>query len=237
VLLTWRADPAERRGALTAGALALSGFLIALLLLLAGADELITRNIIVILVPLIVLVAAGLGARRAGTFGLLGAATLCTVGVIAAMAVSFNGNFQRPDWRGLASALGTRRPSPTGRAVLLEYYPGLLPLALYSPTLRFVRRPGARVQEIDVVSVQGPNLGWFCWWGSACNMSLSVLDTPMRIPGFRAAGPVTQVGRWSILRLRAPVPTRITPREVSTALTTTLLPFDGLLFQPARAPA
>ena len=58
-------------------------------LILAGVDDVITRNLIVVLIPLIVLVAGGLGARRAGVLGLTGAAPLlCAVGVIATIGVA-----------------------------------------------------------------------------------------------------------------------------------------------------
>jgi mannosyltransferase len=231
-LLARRADASERRGALVAGVLAAAGFALSLLLILAGVDELITRNVIVVLIPLIVLVAGGLGARRAGVLGLVGAGTLCTIGLVAAIGVAVDQHFQRPDWRGVARALGPGLPTGAGRAILIQNYPGILPLQLYMPGLRFIKNRGARVDEVDVIAASAglPN-AWFCWWGSACNLSPSALDTAIRLRGFHPVGPVLHVSQFQILRLRSTAPIRLTPGKVSRALTTTALPFDGLLYQ------
>lgn len=232
VMLALRADACERRGALVAGALAGSGLLLSLLLIVAGVDELITRNVIVVLIPLIVLVASGLGARRAGAVGLIGVGTLCTIGVVAAIGVAVDWKLQRPDWRGVARAIESRPPTGAGRAILVQRYPGLLPLGLEMPGVRFLKRRGALVDELDVVAMQDSANGWFCWWGSACNLSPSQLDTSIRLPGFHPDGPVLRVDQFSILRLRSAAAMRLTPQEVSRALTATKLRSDGLLVQP-----
>ena len=231
-MLVLRADAFERRGALVAGALAVSGFLLSLVLIVAGVDELITRNVIVVLVPLIVLVASGLGARRARALGLIWAATLCTVGLVASIGVAADANLQRPDWRGLARAIGSRRPAAGGRAIFIQHYPGLLPLAVYMPGLRFLKTQGALVDELDVIAMTAPPNSWFCWWGSECNMSPTELDTSIRVHGFHPDGPVLRVDQFSILRLRSTTAVRLTPQEVSRALTKTTLPNDGLMIQP-----
>jgi mannosyltransferase len=232
-MLALRADASERRGALLAGGLALSGFLISLALVPAGVDELITRNIILVLVPLIVLVAGGLGARRSGVLGLAGVATLCTVGLIAAVAVAVDDNFQRPDWRGLAHLIGPRQRDGVGRAILIEQYGGQMPLAIYIPGLRFIKNGGARVNELDVIATKGSaGNDWFCWWGSACNMYPSVLDTAIHVRGFHRVGPVLHAGHFSMLRLRSSGAVHLTPRRVSRGLTNGPIYQDALLLQP-----
>jgi hypothetical protein len=218
-LLALRADVRERRGALLAGAFALVGFAIALVLALAGIDNLITRNVIVVLIPLIALVAAGLGARRAGLLGLAGAATLCVVGLVATIGVVVDWRLQRPDWRGLAHALGPRPAAGVGRAVVVQHVAGVYPLALYLPGLRFMPHPGASVRELDVVAAgDGVPNAWFCWWGSACNLVPSKLDTKIHVPGFRPAGAVLRVHQFSVLRLVRPNPVRLTRTTVAHAM-------------------
>jgi mannosyltransferase len=231
-LFARRADASERAGALVAGALAASGFLLALALVLV-ADELITRNVMVILIPMIVLVAGGLGARRAGALGIAGAATLCTVGIIAAVGVAADWRYQRPDWRGLAATIGVRSPAGAGRAILMENYERRLPLEVYMPGLRYLSARGAAVHELDVVAVKSPGFGWFCWWGSACNLVPSQLDTAIRIPGFRADRSIMHAGQFSILRLRSAGAARLTLTEVSRALRGAGLRAYGLLLLPA----
>ena len=232
VMLAWRADSRERRGAVVSGMLAVTGFLLSLGLVVAGVDELITRNVILVLIPLIVLIASGLGARRAGVLGVLGAATLCTIGLVAAIAVAVDWNLQRPDWRAVARVIGLRQPTGADRAILIQRYPTVLPLALYVPGLRFMNARGGRVNELDVIAINDPpHDGWFCWWGSTCNVASSELDTSIRLRGFHPDGPVVHVNQFLILRLRSGTSVRLTPRKVSRALTTTKLPSDGLLIQ------
>ncbi len=232
VLLARRADASDRRGALLAGAIAGSGFVLCLALV-PVADELITRNVMVVLIPLIVLIAGGLGARRAGALGLIGAGALCTVGVVAAIGVAVDWRYQRPDWQGLAAAIDSGPSAPSGRAILLENYRGRIPLELYLPGLRFIGGPvGTSVNELDVVAIKGPGFGWFCWWGSACNIVPSQLDTSIRIRGFHANGPILHAGQFSILRLRPGGTVRLTLHEVARALTGTTLTTYGLLSQP-----
>ncbi len=217
-LLARRAEAAERRGAVVAGAILASGLLLSLVLVLAGIDELITRNVIVVLIPLIMLISGGLGARRAGRLGLAGVATLCTVGIIASMSVVADPSLQRPDWRALARAMGPLGPAGSDRAILIQRYVFLRPLALDMPRLRFLKPQGEHVHELDVVAMTAPSDGWFCWWGSGCNLLSSQLDTSIRVRGFHRDGPVLHVNQFSILRLRSAAGVRLTPDLVSRAI-------------------
>ncbi|MGI8903034.1 MAG: glycosyltransferase family 39 protein [Solirubrobacteraceae bacterium] len=217
-LLARRADGRERRGAIVAGALAASGLLLSLALVLAGVDELITRNVIVVLIPLIVLVSSGLGARRAGRLGLAGVAIICAVGLIASIGVAAEPNLQRPDWRALARAIGSDGATRVGRAILIQRYVFLKPLALDMPRLRFIRSRGELVNELDLVAIKAPADGWFCWWGSACNLLSSKLDTSIRVRGLYRDGPVLHVDQFSILRLRSAAGVRLTPPAVLRAV-------------------
>ncbi len=217
-LLTRRADSRERSAAIVMAVLAVSGLLLSLVLLIAGVDELITRNTIVVLIPLIVLVSAGLGARRAGLLGLAGVATLCAIGLIASIGVASNPNLQRPGWRALARTLAAHRPTRGGRAILFQRYVFLMPLGLDLPRLRFIKPQGRLVSELDVIAIKTPSDGWFCWWGSACNLLSSKLDTSLRVRGFHRDGPVLRVDQFSILRLRSAAPVRLTPHQIGRAL-------------------
>jgi len=93
-----------------------------------------------------------------------------------------------------------------------------MPLAIDMPGLGFIKPQGERVNEFDVIAMRVPPYGWFCWWGSACNLLSSRLDRSLRVPGFHRAGPVLRVGQFSILRLRSAVPILLTPNLVGQAL-------------------
>ena len=64
VLLAVRPDGRARRGALLAGGLALAGLVLNLLLVAGGIDDLITRNLLAIWMPVMLAVAGGLAAPR-----------------------------------------------------------------------------------------------------------------------------------------------------------------------------
>jgi mannosyltransferase len=230
VLLVVRADAATRRRAAMLGALAIGGLALNLALIVAGVDDLITRNVIALWVPAALIVAAGLGARRAGALGLAAASILCASGITAAVGVAADSSFQRPDWNAVARVLGPRPPSPSpGRAILIQRYRDLLPLSLDLPDLHFMRRPSAEVSQLDVISISAPHVA-LCWWGAACNLAPSTPQRSYPIPGFHVAWR-RRVDQFTILRMQSSRPVRLTHAEVSRALTTTRLSSDGLLVQ------
>jgi len=229
VLLATRSDPIERRAALGAGALALGGLVLNLVLIAGGVDDLITRNVIPLWMPAAVMVAGGLGARRSRIPGTAGAVVLCVAGLIAAVGVATESKFQRPDWRVVARALG---PAPAGgvtRAILVQHYRDLLPLSLYEPGLRFMLRGQASVRELDVVAIDAPRVR-LCWYGAACNLSGSRMQSAYPIPGFRELWR-RRANQFTIMRLVADKPVLITRRDVAQALRATTLGRDELLLQ------
>ena len=228
VLLATRSIPRERRGALLAGALAFAGLLIALLLIALGFDGLITRNLLALWLPAALLVAGGLAAPRAQRLGLATALGLCAIGIVTTVGVAFDRNYQRPEWRVVASALGPHPANHGARAILIQHYRFLLPLSLYVADLKDMPRAGARVSELDIVSFTDPRSNGFCWWGSACNLWPSVMQHTYRVRGFRelSRGHALQ---FTILRLVSSNPVRLTPHAVSRALTRTHYANDELL--------
>jgi len=230
VLLFSRAGADLRRGALVAGGLALAGFVLSLLLVAVGFDDLLTRNMLAIWAACALLVAGGLAVPRPVGVGVVAAVILCAMGVTTALGVAFDRNYQRPDWRVVASALGRHAPAG-GRVILVQHYRDLLPLSLYVPRLSFWRggRP-VRVRELDVVSFTSPASAGFCWWGSACNLWPSAAQPRYAVAGFSEVSR-RHVSQFTVIRLVAPRAVRVTPGAVSRALTTTHLANDELLTQ------
>jgi hypothetical protein len=233
VALLWRrGGPAERRGAQLAAGMAVAGAAVMLVLALAGVDDLITRNIIVLWLPLALLLAAGLSSPRAARVGAAGAVVLSAAGIAAAVDVAVNRNLERPDWRLVARALGPP-PADAGRAILIQHYRTLLPLSLYDPKLRFMPRAGARVDELDVIAIRSPQEN-ACWWGAACNLIPSQLQSSYPVPGFHVVGE-RRIAQFTLLRLRSATPGRLTRPMVAGALTRTELRHDGLILQQPGA--
>ena len=109
VLLALRSDAPALRRALALGAVAVGSLLLNLVLIAVGVDDLITRNLIALWIPVALVVAAGFGARWAGRLGVAGAIAMCAIGVTAAIGVATTRNFQRPDWRLVAHIWDPRR--------------------------------------------------------------------------------------------------------------------------------
>jgi mannosyltransferase len=230
VALVLRSEARARRRALALGALVVAGLALNLALIAAGVDDLITRNLIALWPPAAMLVAAGLGARRAGLLGVAAATVLCATGVVAAVGVATNRSFQRPDWRAVARVLGPRAPAGSaGRAILIQHYRDLLPLSLNMSGLRFMSRRGAEVSQLDVISISAPRVP-LCWWGAACNLSPSPMQSSYPIRGFHVQWRRRAL-QFTILQMDASRPVHLTPREVSRVLTSTSLRRDDLLVQ------
>ncbi len=150
VLIRTRADASERRAAVVGASLGLGVLITALVLGAAGFDYLLSRYVIAALVPLLVVAAAGFGARRAGFRGLAAVAILCAISLAVVIAVDARVDLQRDDWRGVAQAL----PPPTGpRAFVISPIHGSVALALYVPRLGPLPPTGALVTEIVAVAI------------------------------------------------------------------------------------
>jgi mannosyltransferase len=229
VLLLTRAAPEPRRGALLAGGLAAAGFVLSLVLVVGGFDDLLTRNMLALWAACALLIAGGLAVPRPRFVGTVAAVALCVMGLVTAAGVAFNRNLQRPDWRVVASAL-SHAPAG-GRVILVQHYKDLLPLSLYMPALKFWRgHESVRAAELDVVSFTSPASAGFCWWGSACNLWPSRMQSSYPVAGFHVAS-VRQELQFSILRMVAPHPIRLTQADISRVLTSTRLVNDELLTQ------
>jgi len=228
VLLLTRCTAAERRGAIVAGALALAGLGLSLLFIALGFDDLLTRNLLGLWLPAALLVAGGLAAPRARGVGLMAAAILCVIGVVSTIGVIVDRDYQRPDWRVVATILGAHPVHAPARAILVQHYRDLLPLSLYLPGLSVAPKQGARVSELDVVSFTSPPTDGFCWWGSACNLWPSVMQAGYPVPRFHEVWRRHAL-QFTVLRMVSSKPVRLSPAEISRALTTTRLGNDKLL--------
>ena len=166
-------------------ALAAIGVGVPLLLALAGADYLITRNVIGALVPLIAVAGAAAARSRAGPALV---AALCAIGAVAFVGVETHAAYQRDDWRGVANILGA---AATGsRAIVVDPASGALPLGVYAPGLRALpalASESATTREIDVVVVgHQPAHG------------------PASLTGFKVE--LLHSGSFTLLRYLAPAP-------------------------------
>jgi mannosyltransferase len=97
-LLAWRGEGRECAGARLSAGLGVAVVLMPLALAVAGPDRVLNKNLLPALVPLALVVATGLGARRAGMLGAAGTAGLCVISILVVVRVADTPRLQRPDW-------------------------------------------------------------------------------------------------------------------------------------------
>jgi 4-amino-4-deoxy-L-arabinose transferase-like glycosyltransferase len=154
-LLGRHAERGVRERALLVGAIGLLGLALPLAGAVLGADYLNARNLIPSLVPLAAVLGTGFATAvpRWGTRpGSALAALLCALSVAIVVAVAFDQAYQRPDWKGLAHALGS---SSEDRVVVVSPANGEVALRYYRRNLRTLPFSGQPVREVDVVGVAG----------------------------------------------------------------------------------
>ncbi len=231
LLLAFRSERFERRGAMLAGGLALSGLILNLVLVAGGIDDLLTRNVLALWMPAALLVTGGFAASRARLLGALAAAALCGVGIVAAVGVARDRNLQRP---GLASGGPAAGPASRLRPAARFWSSTTGTSCPSRSTCQISNSCGAaaaRVSEVDVISFTSPRSAGFCWWGSACNLWPSRMQADYAIPGFTAVSRAT-ANQFTVLRMRAQgTPALVSPRAVARSLRTTNFRNDELLIQ------
>jgi mannosyltransferase len=211
-----RASRDERGSIVFVARLAAGGFGIVIALIVLGFDQLNTRNLLALWLPVGLVIAAGLGIRRDGALGATGAAALCAIGIATVIGVAVNPGYQRPAWRAVARAID----SGASRAVFTIDGCQLLPLSLYVPHLHLATAGGAVVREIDVIAATGQTTWYdvvFSGGFVVCKPQRHPAMIPVHLGNFRAIGRVVRVNQFAVLRLRSAVPIRVTQGTFAAA--------------------
>ncbi len=149
-LLLFAGGRRERRAAVVGAVLAGAVILVPILLAVLGRDYLVPRNLMPAWTPLAVVIVAACTVPRARVGGAMLAVAVLAGSVWADVEVGTKTQYQRPDWRGVAAALGTSRGS---RAIVADQGNfATQPLSVYlgAPWLPPGPAPTA-VSEVDVV--------------------------------------------------------------------------------------
>ena len=229
-----------RRGALIAGGIALAGLVLNLLLIAGGVDDLITRNVLAIWMPAALFVAGGLAAARGTAGGAVSqpAFGLCAIGFVAtALGVAFDReppaarlarggdersvHTRRPERRGPAAASARSSSSTTGICCRCRCTsPGC---TSWAPPARHVsaagRRDGSTSPHERGILLVGVGLQPVAVEGAGL---LPRRRVPRGSRRHELSSPSCVV---------ASHPVKVTPADVSRALTATHLANDGLLIQ------
>jgi mannosyltransferase len=153
VLLVVGADTDELRGAGVAATLAAFVVVAPLLAALLGKDYYIERALIPAWLPLTIVLAAACTTRRLRVQGAVLAAIVLVGFAYGLVRINTDAQYQRPDWRGVAAALG----SPSGPRAIVAYDDlATDPLKLYLRGVPWTRPNNpVTVNEVDVVGYQG----------------------------------------------------------------------------------
>ena len=162
-LLVIGADEHELRGAGLFAALAAAVLLVPLLLALLGHDDYLARGLMPAWIPLVLVIAAACTTRGAPVAGGVLAAALLALFIYSGLRIDSHSQFRKPDWRGVAAALGR---STSTRAIVA--YDGAFaagPLSIYLPGIPW-SGPGmapqsaapVTVSEVDIVGTSAQRL-------------------------------------------------------------------------------
>lgn len=194
VMLFRFADRGERDGARVALGIGASAVLAATALAIAGPDYLLARNLLPAYVPLVLVVACGLGARRAGWRGTAVAAALCALLASIAVYSETRSSLRNDDWRGVAESLA---PGAGARLIVAPFL-GDDPLIYYlGDGVRRDNSFAGRVRQILVVGY-GPPRG------------------RGGVPRDFARRSERRVGYFSVTAYRAPRPERVRGQQLAT---------------------
>lgn len=205
-LLRLRRRPGMTGIGIVAG-LAAAMVVVPAVLAVAGPDFLNTRNVLPALPLLLLLVAAGLTLLPRPATGTLLGAGLGLVLLAVTVAVAARPEYQRDDWRDLATALG---PAAGARAVVVSPGSGARPLRLYRPGLRPMPASGRPVSEVAVVAI-------------APRSDRGGMDRPPAPPAAPALPPgfartaVRSSRTFTVATYRSPAPVAVTPGPLAAA--------------------
>jgi mannosyltransferase len=208
-LYMFRAESDERRQSLVVLSVAAGGCALLAGLIVLGYDQLNTRNAIALWLPFTVLIASGLGIRRAGIIGAAGVILVCGAGAEIVVSATTEWQLQRPNWRLVADKLEAHSHF-NPRVIFLVNGCSKEPLAMYMPRLQAASR-GALASEIDFVSL-GNDGGWYV----SC-LPQHAVPLPARMGDFNAPRPMVAIHQFSIRRLIASRPQIVSQHLFSAA--------------------
>jgi hypothetical protein len=199
-LLVIGGDERELRGSGLAAGLAAAVLLTPLALALVGHDDYLARGLMPAWIPLALVIAAACTPRRAQVAGAALAVALLAMFVYAQLRIASDGQqFQRPNWRGVAAALGR----PTGpRAIVV--YAGMFgggPLSVYLRDMPW-SGPGMAPQSAAPVTVSELDIV------GNTSQRLSALPAGTRLLGSQA------VDGFKVIRLALESPWRLSPAQI-----------------------
>lgn len=192
-----------RRVAVEMIVIAASVFVVPMVGVAVGADYFLDRNIIVVLVPTIIVVAVGLADPRRRGVGMAVTALAVAASLVTVNAVTRDADLQRADWRAVASKM----PAPSDGGILVMNAGGVLDLAVrrYLPTAQTVAdNAPIRTRELVFVGLDAAGPRQCDWWfGRACSIVYLTAAPTTPLPASFRLVRKSRVGDFSIAVFRS----------------------------------
>lgn len=196
-LLLWRRAASVPRLVWVSLSVAAFAVLLPILMALGGRDYLDARNLVGVWTPLVIVLAGGCAAMD--RIGLFTAAGLTVLFLAMVVIGDTDKAVQRPDYRGVASALGPS-PGPGERAIVVSPDFNWTPLTYYLPGYPQLASGNVGVREIDLI-------GW-----DTQTLSREA-QRALRHYGFRVAGTLT-LQKLKLVRFAAPATLSVSRTEL-----------------------
>ena len=208
-VLAARGTGRERQSAALAGGVGVLALLFSAVPVVAGADTLLARNMIALLLPLLLAAGIGLGSERARIVGPIAAAGICAGSLALVAAIPLDTGLQRAGWGAAVAALPPQRETR-----LLVAWGGYraAPLFSYALTLGDPRPEFGEfrmnVDEIDLLALRDEGAGFACWSGSACGETHFATPPRAQFAGMRHVRTRRAAG-FDVLTYRSPRPVQV----------------------------
>ncbi len=155
-LIARRAEEKEKQVARLVALVGIGALAIPLALAVTHIQDVFNgRNVMAAWSPWAVLIAIGVGAAGARRAGATLGVALCALSLAVIVAVNAEPGYQRDDWRGIASALG----SATSGRVLVTGKNSELPLSVYLSGITTIRGRSAIAAEVDFLALRTERTG------------------------------------------------------------------------------
>ena len=235
-VLAARGTRRERQSAAIAAGVGALALAFSAVPVIAGADTLLLRNMIAILLPLLVAAGIGLGSERARVVGPVAAAGICAASLALVVAIPLDTGLQRADWGAAVAGL----PPLRGDRIIVAWggYRSA-PLFSYAVSLGDPRpefgeaRP--KVDEIDLLALRDPGgPGFACWSGTVCGETNVPATPKQRLAGGMRLVRTTPAAGFDVLTYRAPRRTEVDIYALLAELTAWSLRDPRIFIQHGR---
>ncbi|MEP6623191.1 MAG: glycosyltransferase family 39 protein, partial [Acidimicrobiia bacterium] len=210
VLALFASDRRERRIATTLAIIGVVALGFPALTAVVGNDYFLDRNVIAALVPLVVVVAIGLGRPQLRIVGAIAVVAVVAVSLVTTVAVTRQRDLQRADWQAVSKVI--RRVH--SRQVVVMNTDRVLGSAVtryLPPSHELARRASVRIQDLVFIGL-GRVPGQCSWWfGRTCAMIFLTDEPTAPLAHSFTRGRVDHVGRFIVARYHSPVPVRVGP--------------------------